>query len=88
MKMTIDELRSLIREEYLQGVPEFVLRQATERYVDEIRQHIKRFIVVSKSRDATQQRESMTVANKVLEELEEEVHELLEAKLYQFVRQV
>lgn len=88
MKIRVGQLKRAIREEYLRGVPEFILRQATTRYVDEIRQHIKRYIVMNKSRDPDQQREAIAAANAVLEDLEEKSNDLLDDQLWTFIKQV
>jgi len=88
MKVRLREVRQIIREEALRGIPEFVLRQATQRYVEEIRAHLKRFILSNKSETAPDQRKSFAIANDVLEQLEEEANDLLEEKLFQFTRNV
>ncbi len=88
MKVRVGDLRKAIREEYLRGVPEFVLRQATTKYVDEIRQQIFRFIMMNKSQTPADQREAQAAANQVLEDLESKANDLLEDSLYQFIRQV
>lgn len=88
MKVRVGDLRKMIREEYLRGVPEYVLRQATEKYVDEIRQHIFRFILANKSATEIDQKGAIDAANEVLAELEEKANDLLEDSLFQFVRQV
>ncbi len=88
MKVTVRELRQIVREEYLHGVPEFMFREATHKYVEEIRQHIKKFILQSKSDDFIAQRESINTMNDVLEQLEEEANALLEDKLFQYLQSV
>lgn len=88
MKVRVGQLRKAIREEYLRGVPEFVLRQATTKYVDEIRQQLFRFILANKSNTGPDQRQAMAAANEVLEDLEEKANDLLEDQLFQFVRNI
>ena len=88
MKVRVGDLRKVIREEYLRGIPEFVLRQATTKYVDEIRQQMFRFILANKSTTGVDQRQAIAAANEVLEELESKANDLLEDQLYQFVRRV
>lgn len=87
MKARLGDVRRIIREEYLRGVPEFALRQATTKYVEEIRQQIKRYIITVKHTPA-EQREAFAVANEVLEALEEKANDLLEDQLWSFVRNV
>ena len=88
MKVRVGDLRKTIREEYLRGVPEFVLRQATTKYVEEIRQQIFRFILTNKSDFPADQRNAIAAANEVLEDLESKANDLLEDQLYQFIRKV
>lgn len=88
MKTTVGQLRQFLREEYLRGVPEFVLRGATEKYIDEIRNHVKKYILQVHSNDYMQQRESIAAANEVLEDLEEKSNELLEDALFSFMQGV
>ena len=80
------ELRAVIREEMLRGVPEFVLRQATSRYVEEIRKNIFKHILLKKSFTEEQRREALIDAKITLEELEDELNDVLEDKLYSFTR--
>ncbi len=88
MKLKVKDLRKTINEEFLRGIPEFILRQATSKYVDEVRQHIFRFILENKSVSKIEQRQSIAAANEVLEELEVKANELLEEQLFQFIKQV
>ena len=88
MKVRVGDLRKAVREEYLRGVPEFALRQATEKYVEEIRRQIFRFILANKSHTEVDQRQAIAAANEVLVQLEEKANDLLEDQLYQFIRRV
>ncbi len=88
MKLSVRDLRTLVSEEYLRGVPEFVLRQATTRYVDEIRQHIKRYIVMNKSNDDQQQRDAIVAANESLVDLEQKLNDVLDEQLWAFIKSV
>lgn len=88
MKARLGDVRKVIREEYLRGVPEFVLRQATEKYVEEIRRHILKFILTNKSDTGIDQRAAVAAANDVLETFEEKANDLLEDQLWSFLRRV
>lgn len=88
MKVRLGALRTLIREEYLQGVPEWQLRQDTSEFVDRIRDRIKRFILLNKSQTALDQREAIAAMNQVCDDLEERVYDVLEDQLFNFVRKV
>lgn len=89
MKLPLKRIRELIREEVLRGVPDFVLRQAANRFVGEIRQHMLKYIsqIASDSTpgDRTNRLQAM---NRTLIELEHEIHELLEEKLMDYLCQV
>lgn len=88
MNIHINDLRRMIHEEYLRGVPEFVLRDATKKYVQEIRQHIFRFITTNKSQTKTDQRQAIAACNEVMDELEKNINDLLEDQLWNFIRRV
>lgn len=97
VKTTVGQLRRLIgegitsdviSEEYLHGVPEWQLRQDTTEYVDNIRDRIKRYILVNKSENPSDQREAISAMNDVCDELEEKLYDVLEGELYNFMRRV
>lgn len=88
MKVRLGDVRTLIREEYLQGVPEWQLRQDTSEFVDKIRDRVKRFILLNKSQTALDQREAIATMNQVCDDLEEKVYEVLENQLFNFTRKV
>lgn len=88
MKVRLKEVRKIIREEYLRGVPEHVLRQATEKYVDEIRKHVFGFILANKSQTDADRRAALSACNEVMDELETKANALLEDQLFSFIRQV
>lgn len=88
VKVCIGDLRRLIREEYLRGVPEFVLRQATTKYVDDIRQQVFRYISSNRSATPEDRRNAIAAANEVLEELETKANALLEDQLWSFVQRI
>lgn len=88
MKARLGDVRKVVREEYLRGVPEFVFREATHRYVAEIRTHVKKFIMQNRSEDFIAQREAIDAMNDVLEKLEDDANNLLEDALFQYVQSV
>lgn len=87
MNVRLGDLRNIIREEYLRGVPEFAFKEATRKYVEEIRSHLKKFIVAN-IKNYADQRDAYGIANEVLEKLEEDINDNLSDKLYQFTRRV
>ena len=84
----LGDLKHVIHEELLRGVPEHVLRTATSRYVDEIKRHIFRFILANKSNTPADQREALRAADGAMDELEEKVNDLLEDALFTFIQHV
>jgi hypothetical protein len=85
MKIGKHELQKLIREEFMQGVPEFMLRQAADDCVESVRQHIKKFIQL-RAQNPTHMREMLSTSNEILSELDDELYQLLETKLFSFIQ--
>lgn len=88
MKVKLGELRHLIREEYLRGVPEWELRQDTSEFVDQIRDRITKFILINKSQDTMERKEAIAAMHTVCDELEEKVYDVLEDQLFNFTRKI
>jgi hypothetical protein len=86
MKVRLGDLRQIICEEFMRGVPEFMVRQATDDCTDRIRQHVKRFIQL-RAENPSQARELMQIANKTLAELDEKMYAVAEDALWQFIQQ-
>lgn len=87
MKTRLGTIRRVIREEYLRGVPDWALRQVAKNAVDELREHIKRYVSSNKKSQADVQH-AFKEADEALNELEDEITDLIEEKLFQFVRRV
>jgi len=97
LKSTVGQLRRILFEEapprvlheaYLNGVPEWQLRQDTTDYVDQIRVRIKQFILLNKSQSSSDQREAINAMNDVCDELEMKLYDQLENSLFDFTRRV
>lgn len=88
MRTTVGQLRRLINEEYLHGVPEWQLRKDTTDFVNVIRDRIKRFILLNKSENGSDQREAIAAMNSVCDDMEDKVYDLLENELFEFTRRV
>jgi len=86
MKLNEQELRQIIAEEFMRGMPEFLLHQVSDECIEKIRQYLQNFILLKSqnSRHATDMRDA---ANEVLKELHTEMHQLIMNKLWQFVQQ-
>lgn len=85
MKLRIGDLRQIISEEYLRGVPEFVIREETRKFVDGIRQQLRRHVFMTMG-NPVMERENLAAANEVLTELEAEALKLVEQKLWKFMQ--
>jgi hypothetical protein len=86
MKMTEHDLRQIIREEFMRGVPEFVFRQAAEECTSRLRQHVEKFVQM-RAQNPKHMREMMEKVNVSLESLREEMYQLIEDKLFSIVQQ-
>lgn len=87
MKISVNDLRQIIREEF-RGVPSFVFAEETRKYVDAVRAQLARHILVDRSSSSIAQREAFEAMEETLTDLEKEVNEVLEDKLYGFLQQV
>lgn len=85
MKIKVGVLRQLIHEEYMRGVPEYILHDATRKYIDTLRLYLQRHIAVTQ-KDPVGQRETMEIANETLEKLETKVNQDCEDSLWQFMQ--
>lgn len=94
MKLTVYELRRLIREvekdtegegEVLSRVPGFLVTGAVDEFVDRIRGHLRTHIRDVSQSDAAA-REALEKAEKVLQELAEEANALVRERLYEFIQ--
>lgn len=85
-KITIQHLKQIIQEEYLKGVPEFVLRQTTENYVKELKRQITKHILQDKSQTTIKQKEAIAAMTQSMDDFEKEVNDLLENNLWNFLQ--
>ena len=88
MKLTLAELRQIITEEYLRGVPEFQFQEASRKFCDEIKKHVQSFILLDKSSSREEQQDAIGAMNEQMAKLEEEVNALVEEKLWAFMSHV
>lgn len=88
MRVRVGDLRSLVKEEFLHGVPEWQLRQDTTDFVKVIRDRIARYVMLNKSDNVADRREALQAMNDVCDELEEKVYDVLDAQLFNFTRRV
>lgn len=84
MKIGLNKVRQIIKEELMAGVPEFQFRNVTSEFVEDIRRLLRQNILLDKSKDSATRQRAFVVANAVLKELEKEVSETVEEKLRKF----
>lgn len=88
VKIRIADLKKLLKEDYVQGIPDFLLRDESKKFVDNIRQLVRRSIDQHHSSDPEVRQEALQAAEESLNSLELEVHELLQSKLWRYLSQV
>lgn len=88
MKTRVGDLRNIIREEFLNGVPEWELRQDTSKFVEAIRGKIERYILLNKSETGVERAEAIKSMNDTCDILEDKLYGVLEDSLYGFTRRI
>lgn len=88
MKIKVRDLRKLIREEFLHGVPEWRLRQDVSDFVDVIKSRITDFVLINKSDNSLDRQEAINAMNDVCVELDAKVYDVLEDQIWNFTRKV
>lgn len=88
VKTTLGEIKKVIHEEALRGIPDFVLRQTAESFAEEVREQLVRFVTANKSQSPIERKQALDAANEVVEELEKKAYNLLEEELWAFLRNV
>ena len=83
-KISIKDLRRLVREEYARGIPDFVTSNAASNCSEEMKRHLVRY-VQQKAADPRTQRELLGRANSSLDEMEKEIKEVIEKYMMQFI---
>lgn len=86
-KITIGELRRLVREEYARGIPDWTTSNAASNCVEEMKRHLVRY-VQQKAADPKTQRDLLIRANVSLEEMEKEIKEVIEKHMMTFIYNV
>lgn len=77
----------ILAEEFIKGIPEFVLRQTTENYVEQIKDHLVKHILMWKSTTEAQRQLALAAADETMNDLEKKILNLLESSLHGFVNQ-
>ena len=86
-KVIASEVKSLLKEDYARGIPDFAISQVAADATEGLKRHLRKHISQMAS-DPAKQRQMLAAANAVLRETEAEMKELLEEKLLKFVRSV
>ena len=83
-KLTLGQLRRLVREEYARGIPDFVTSNAASNCAEEMKRHLVRY-AQQKSTDPRMQRELLARANNSLGDMEKEIKEVIEKHMLAFI---
>ena len=83
-KLSVGQLRKLVREEYARGVPDFVTSNAAVNCSEEMKRHLVRYIQ-QKSADPRVQRELLVRLNVSLEDMEKDIKEVIEKHMMSFI---
>jgi hypothetical protein len=79
----------MISEEvYSQSVPDFQIRDAVQMCVQRIEKRLKHSVMVSKSGSAVDRAAAIDFMKKFLTELESDINELVEDKIFEFTNSV
>jgi restriction endonuclease len=87
-RIIVEELNKNLNEDALRGIPNFMFQEAARKFVDEVRQCVKKFVLTDKSFTEQEQRDTIAEANAAMQDLEQSVNELLDAKLWKFLQHV
>lgn len=83
-KLTVGQLRRLVREEYARGIPDFTTTNAASNCAEEMKRHLVRY-VQQRAADPRTQRDLLTRANSSLDEMEKEIKEVIEKHMLAFI---
>ena len=86
-RISIKDLRRLVREEYARGIPDFVTTNAASNCVEEMKRHLIRY-VQQKANNPQMQRELLGRANASLEDMEKELKQVIEKHMMAFIYNV
>jgi len=86
-RLSIKDLRRLVREEYARGIPDFVTTNAASNCAEEMKRHLVRY-VQQKAADPRMQRDLLGRANLSLEEMEKEIKDVIEKHMMAFIYNV
>lgn len=80
------ETRKIVKEDYARGIPDFAISEVAEEAAEGLKRHLRAY-VNRMSQNPTHQRQMLTSANEVINEVKEEIKKVLEDKLLKFIRQ-
>ena len=82
-KLSVGQLRKLVREEYARGVPDFVTSNAASNCAEEMKRHLIRYVQQNSADPSTSQR-LMKLAALHLENMEEDIKKVIENHMLLF----
>ena len=87
MKFNLKDIRKMVKEEYSRAIPEFIVKQAVESCVEDL----KRVMVnhINSKSNSQQSRQKMIVRmNLNHEELEKELKNIVDEKISKFLSEI
>jgi hypothetical protein len=84
-KVIAAEVKSVLKEDYARGIPDWALSDAVKAASNELRRYLLLSINQTSS-NSVMKRDRIVAANEVLRELEKDMKDLLEDKLMKFMR--
>jgi hypothetical protein len=84
-KVIASEVKSVLKEDYARGIPDWALSDAVNAASNELRRYLLLSINQTSS-NSGMKRDRIVAANEVLRKLEKDMKDLLEDKLMEFMR--
>lgn len=85
-KLIIEEpKKKVVREDLARGIPDFAFQEAARDSAEGLRRHIQRYILLN-AKDPKTQRQMISSAVIMLKEVEDEIRQMLEDKMQDFLR--
>jgi hypothetical protein len=86
MKLTDAQLRTLIREEMMRGIPDFLIQEAIDGMLEKVRGLVLKHVLEYRSQSRGQQQEALEALNDAVGDWKLELYELMENNLDELLR--
>lgn len=85
MHITLKQLQRLLNEELVRGVPEFELREIARKFVNELRESLRKSVLMTRG-PSSQQDQALPAIDESLDGLEDDLVELAEKYVWEFTK--